>query len=148
MFKIRKFSRQQSGFTLIELLVVIFIIGVLTGIILPNFIGSRQRARDARRKEELDNIKNALRLYYNDSQEYPSDLDAVDPDYMSSVPVDPSTGSEYGYCTGSDNDTFVLCAELENAGDLDGVDNQDNGNCPTSICDCGCSNTCYYVCAN
>ena len=63
--------KSRRGFTLIELLVVIFIIGTLTAIILPNFVSSRQRARDARRKQDLADIKNALRMYYNDNQSYP-----------------------------------------------------------------------------
>ena len=61
------------AFTLIELLVVISIISVLTAIILPNMMNMRQRARDSQRKSSLNQLKTALRLYYNDSQKYPTD---------------------------------------------------------------------------
>lgn len=61
----------HSGFTLIELLVVIFIIGILATLIVANFQGARQRARDSKKKTELNNLKTALRLYYNDYQNYP-----------------------------------------------------------------------------
>ena len=61
----------KKGFSLIELLVVIAIMAVLTAIALPNFLSARERARDAKRKQEMNEMKNALRLYYNDYQMYP-----------------------------------------------------------------------------
>ena len=63
----------KRGFTLIELLVVIGIIATLTALALPNYMGARQRARDAKRKGELHELKQALRLYYNDFETYPAD---------------------------------------------------------------------------
>lgn len=62
----------KKGFSLIELLVVIAITAVLTAIALPNFLSARERARDAKRKQEMNEMKNALRLYYNDKQFYPT----------------------------------------------------------------------------
>ena len=38
---------------------------------MPNFLGARQRAKDAKKKAELIQVKSALRLYYNDYQTYP-----------------------------------------------------------------------------
>lgn len=64
--------KKKSGFTLIELLVVISIIAIIIALVLPNFLGARVRARDAARKAELRELKLALRLYYNDYQNYPS----------------------------------------------------------------------------
>lgn len=62
----------KKGFSLIELLVVISIIAVITGLSLTNFLGARQRARDTRRKSDLQQLKYALRLYYNDYNKYPA----------------------------------------------------------------------------
>lgn len=62
----------KKGFTLIELLVVIAIIAFLIGIALPNYVGSRARARDSKKKQEMQSVKTALRLYYNDYQRYPA----------------------------------------------------------------------------
>ena len=56
------------GFTLIELLIVITIIGTLAGLLFTNFSGARERARDSKRKSDVTQMKNALRLYYNDYQ--------------------------------------------------------------------------------
>jgi len=66
-------GNMKRGFTLIELLVVVSIIGVLTAIILPNMVSMRERAKDSRTKSNLDELKTALRLYYNDYQSYPTD---------------------------------------------------------------------------
>lgn len=70
---------RQQAFTLVELLVVIGIIAVLIGFAMANFLGARERARDARLKHELAEIKNALRLYYNDYNRYPAGGDSANP---------------------------------------------------------------------
>lgn len=62
----------RNGFTLIELLVVIAILGILAAIGLASFLGTQEKARDAKRKSDLDNIARALELYYNDYNEYPA----------------------------------------------------------------------------
>lgn len=62
----------KHGFTLIELLVVIAVIAVIVGFAVPNFLGARERARDTKRKSELFQLKQALRLYYNDYNRYPA----------------------------------------------------------------------------
>lgn len=155
----------RKGFTLIELLVVIFVIGILAGLILPNLVSSRQRARDSRRKHDLVEIKNAMRLYYNDHQAYPGSLPSgnwtVDgATYMQEVPTDPKAGT-YSYCVDTDDyDSFVLAAQLENSGDPDMVESMDR--CQASVwnAETGCDLThcqnadtnefseCYYICAN
>ena len=56
----------SRGFSLIELLVVIAITAALIAVALPNFVGARERARDVKRKAEMAELRNALRLYYND----------------------------------------------------------------------------------
>lgn len=71
MVKRRRSSYLQPGFTLIELLIVISIIGILAGLLFINFGGVRERGRDAARKNDLRQLKTALRLYYNDYQRYP-----------------------------------------------------------------------------
>ena len=59
-------NKQKEAFTLVELLVSIAVIATIIGLALPNFLGARTRARDARRKGELGQLKTALQLYYND----------------------------------------------------------------------------------
>jgi len=151
----------NRGFTLIELLVVIFIIGILAGILLPNFVSSRERARDTRRKHDLAEIKTALRLYYNDNQAYPLagevPFGGTWAPYMQQVPQDPLAPNQvYGYCVASDRESFLLSALLENRGDLDLTRSATNcdaagwraSGCNLNDCYSGSTNLCYYVCAD
>lgn len=147
--------KKNDGFTLIELLVVLFIISILSGLILPNLMSARKRARDVQRKQDLQQIKNALRLYYNDNQAYPSgdtfSFGEAWGDYMKEVPQDPlGDDSPYGYCLSSDEESFILWASLENASDFDIGESQSR--CPSTLCDVvdsyTCSKNCYHVCTN
>jgi prepilin-type N-terminal cleavage/methylation domain-containing protein len=64
-------SKNRSGFTLIELLVTMAIAAILITVALPNYLSARERARDAKLKASLENLKESLRLYYNDFQNFP-----------------------------------------------------------------------------
>jgi general secretion pathway protein G len=140
-------KRKQNGFTLIELLVAVSIIGMLSALLLVNLQGTRSRARDTQRKNDLYQLKNALRMYYNDHQHYPgtgtgntiagcgsgadSDCDWGDsfgPDtgvYMKVLPNDPLNAQDSSYTyvySSSGGDDFTLYACLENASDPDATD--------------------------
>src|SRR3989344_4259356 len=62
---------QNKGFTLIELLVVIAIIGLLSSIVLASLNSARQKARDARRIADFNQIRTALELFYDTYRRYP-----------------------------------------------------------------------------
>lgn len=61
----------RRGFTLIELMIVIVILGILMGTILPRLTGAQSRARDTARIADLNNISQALEVYFSDNGEYP-----------------------------------------------------------------------------
>lgn len=127
------------GFTLIELLIVITIIGVLTTFLTANFVGIRQRARDAQRKSDIRQIQAALELFRADNGRYPIRANTYrinsgtpcptseaftynNVTYMSKVPCDPLGSSVYNsgnYYYYSDGTTYTLAACLENANDND-----------------------------
>jgi general secretion pathway protein G len=69
----------KNGFTLIELLVVISIIGVLLSIVLVSTSNTRKKARDAKRKSDIVQIKKALEMYHIDNKRYPLSGGAVSP---------------------------------------------------------------------
>lgn len=119
------FSHHQEGFTLIELLIVIAIIGILTTLLMVNFIGIRQRARDAERKSDLRQIQAALELYRADTGTYPSSplpacgaaLTNNGTNYMTKIPCDPLNSGEFIYSYTSTGTTYDIFACLENVND-------------------------------
>lgn len=61
----------KKGFTLIELLIVISIIGILSTLVYVNWANAQLKARDNKRKADLQAISGALTLYYTDSKHFP-----------------------------------------------------------------------------
>lgn len=129
----KRFST-KSGFTLIELLVVISIISILASLLLANFVGVRQRGRDAQRKSDLRQVQSALELYRSDNGKYPSGPfgcgtpitdDTGNTTYMKKMPCDPLTKLPYTYNYNDTTFTYVLYACLENDGDTESDKNQD-----------------------
>lgn len=152
LHKKKKGELFERGFTLIELLVVIFIIGILVSLLLANILGARQRAEDVERKNGLQQMKRALRLYYNDNQEYPEDEDVPAPGeefspdgdgeniYIKEVP-------RYdGYEVDGTGDRFVMWVGLDNESDRDIAASQSR--CASSIDATGASvgESSYVVC--
>lgn len=149
----------SRGFTLIELLIVIAIIGILSTLLMTNFIGIRQRARDAQRKSDVRQMQSALELYRADVGSYPSpggseklnSTPCPTPSsfvysgstYMQEIPCDPlgdtyyNSGSYYYTSTGS---LYTIAACLENTADTD-VNASFAG-------DSSCSSGKYYVKTN
>lgn len=122
--KIQKFG---SGFTLIELLVVLSIIAVLAAFIMSNFIGIRQRARDAQRKSDVRQFQAALELYRADVGSYPTAaltcgtvLASGGTTYMQKIPCDPlSSSTSYTYASGGTTYSIIACLENSNDTQID-----------------------------
>lgn len=117
--------RPQSGFTLLEVLVVVSIIGILASIVAVNLGGARVLARDARRKEDMAQLRTALELYYNDHKAYPviefaqsnpqnlgwTELQAALLPYVSALPTEPPGGLTVGYRYRSQGAGAATCTD-------------------------------------
>jgi general secretion pathway protein G len=90
----RSKRRQESGFTLMELMIVMMIIGVLTTLAIPSFVGAVRSAREAVLKEDLRVMRAAIDSYTMDKQKAPQSLDdLVQEGYLKVIPEDPFTKS-------------------------------------------------------
>ena len=147
----------RRGFSLIELLIVIAILAVIVGLALPNFLGARERSRDFKRKAELNQLKIALRLYYNDYGKFPAwtngmvivgcgtsgtsacpvcasadfaagGVDGCTTVYMRKIPKSQAGSLELRYYQVAGGDDFRVKVSLENASDTDTTTSQ--AKCP------------------
>jgi general secretion pathway protein G len=64
--------RDKRGFTLIELMVVVVILGILAGLIIPKIMGRPEEAKRLKARMQIEQLEQALKLYYLDSGEYPT----------------------------------------------------------------------------
>ena len=101
---------RRVGFTLLELLVVILIIGLLTGIVAPRFLGQVSRSEVTTARAQLDSFRKALEAYRIDNGRYPTTAEGLSalvsapagqtrwngPYLQGDVPLDPWT-SPYQY---------------------------------------------------
>lgn len=70
--KTRAMPAGRQGFTLMELLVVMGIIVLLMGVGIVSYTSTNKKARDAKRKADIESIRSALELYRSDQGRYPS----------------------------------------------------------------------------
>ena len=123
----RTILKSPKGFTLIELLIFITILALMflvSALFAPTYL---KKARDARRKADLEKIKVALYDYYFDSDCFPTALPACNERfgasstvYLNEFPCDPNGGS-YGYQIeeAACSQWFKILTNLENTQDTD-----------------------------
>ncbi len=117
--------KKNSGFTLFELLVVISIISLIVAVTSASFSSAQKRARDARRRQDLNQVHKALEQYYAQNSAYPNLVDDCVPgaEFLpGGLPSDPKGGT-YSFSWNCDLDSYCICAELEltTAGNASGV---------------------------
>jgi prepilin-type N-terminal cleavage/methylation domain-containing protein len=75
---LRRFLKQDEGFTLIEVLIVVVIVAILAAISVPIYVQYVQGARAADPQATIGAIYNAAKMYYQDSGEYPTDVEILE----------------------------------------------------------------------
>jgi len=110
----------SRGFTLLEMLVVIGIIAVLVAVGTSSYSTAQKKSRDARRKTDLKTIQNAFEQYYSvcgysypapSGGSVPTSIACANPPatIMTSVPVDPKSGTRYTMTQTTTSD-YAICA--------------------------------------
>ena len=127
---------------MIELLVAVAIFAVLTAIAIVSYTSANRRARDGRRRADLEQVRTALEIRRSDFSAYPVGSNfatmannfLVTGGYLSTVPTDPRAGYSYYYNSVAPGTTYYLCAYLE-AGSTT--------NCPAVVL-CSATQNCNY----
>jgi len=125
---------KQQGFTLLEVMVVIVILGILASMVVPNLMGSQERANMQKAVSDVTALDTSLSLYKMDNYDYPTTdqgLEAlversdIEPEprrfpedgYITRLPKDP-WGNEYVLLNPGENgkmDVFSLGPDGEPA---------------------------------
>jgi general secretion pathway protein G len=135
----QNYNKNNHGFTLIELLVVVAIVALLSSIVFASLNTARAKGRDAKRLSDLQQIRTALELYYNDNNgTYPTTGNAywgncsgffskgvsgpggyipnLAPTYIPVLPLDPnpiSSNTCYVYNSDGANYNFLIYKTVE-----------------------------------
>lgn len=97
---------KQAGFSLVEIMIVLAILGTIMGLVAQRIGKNRQKAQRKEAVIQMQNIADALAMYYNDCGHYPNALKGLvesDPEcsnwteaYYKGKMVDP-WGSDFIY---------------------------------------------------
>lgn len=67
-----KAVKNVRGFTLLEVMVVIVILGILASMVVPNLMGSQERANMQKAVSDINALETSLSMYKIDNYKYPS----------------------------------------------------------------------------
>ncbi|MBU1088401.1 type II secretion system GspH family protein [Patescibacteria group bacterium] len=111
----------KNGFSLIELIVAMTIVMVVTMVGVVSYQGANRKARDGKRKADLEKIRVALEIYRQENDYYPETADSdLVPDYLQGWPDDPRNNSYY-YLRGVGTlYSYAIYAQMEGTGETNG----------------------------
>ncbi len=120
----RSRKKDEKGFTLLEMMIVIVILGILAGLVAPQFMDEPQKARVVKARLEMESIETSLKKFYLDNGYYPTTEQGLKAlvskpsvgrvpksypanGYLNKVPNDPWEG-DYIYISPGSNSPFEL----------------------------------------
>jgi general secretion pathway protein G len=112
-------------------MVVVAILAILAALILPKLFGHKDDAMRAKARTDITTLVNALELFRNDTDRYPTDEEGLDAllnrpsdvpnwkQYITKLPTDP-WGNPYVYKNNGDNNYEVMSFAKDGAEGGDG----------------------------
>ena len=121
IYHFKRNLRNSGGFTLIELIVVVVIIGLLAGLVLPQFIRQEEKAKLKAARAQIELLATALDTFRLDVGRYPTSeeglqalrqkpggLERWDGPYLKKeIPLDP-WGKPYNYKSPGDHGPYDI----------------------------------------
>jgi len=128
-----KIKNKLSGFSLFELLVVISIIGIIVAVGAVSYSSAQKKARDVRRREDLQSVQKAFEQYYtvNNSTYGTCAAMAVENFSGGVMPTDPKNTGDYINAEKCQTYGYCVNAQLEETakGNCGGCDACDGSDC-------------------
>lgn len=114
---------RQSGFTLLEVMVVIVILGILASMVVPNLMGSQERANVQKAVSDITALETSLSMYKMDNYNYPTTEQGLEA-LVTETDIEPLPRRfpEEGYIKRLPNDPWGNEYQLLNPGENGKVD--------------------------
>ena len=118
-----KAVKNMRGFTLLEVMVVIVILGILASMVVPNLMGSQERANMQKAVSDINALETSLSMYKMDNYKYPSTEQGLEA-LVTETDVEPAPRRfpEGGYVKRLPNDPWGSEYQLLNPGEHGNMD--------------------------
>lgn len=118
-----KIEKNNQGFTLLEVMVVIVILGLIASVVVPNLLGSQERANEQKAAIDVGTLETSLTRYKMDNYKIPSTEQGLEA-LVSETDIEPLPRRfpEGGYITRLPQDPWGNEYQLLNPGEQGAVD--------------------------